>query len=429
MCESNPTRYCSKRAKKIFLDAKENYLKISNEGNEALKYEAYSKLIDAQNNYEETTSGQQVLIRKIRKAEGSEKATLEGRQKSGIERRREKRRQAVINSGKICPKCKLHKPFNEFSPHKNNPDGFQKNCRGCRALTSKIYHDRTPEQTLSRRKSTIDRRKLVSDFVTPILKSGCVDCGNFHENAMDFDHIPERGKKAFNISDAHCGSFQDNEEMITRLKTELEKCEVRCSNCHRKVTLDRQPRNIRRMFKTNPEKFSGKKKIVMEFLSKSSCIDCKTDDLDVLEFDHVRDSKHLEVSKMVNSSAWTEQDVKNEIAKCDVRCANCHRKKTHEHRNDPSLSKQENKYKPKTHEVTCSCGNKKRLGSKVCNACNMRERASWPSTEILIEMLKDSSFEALGRSLGVSGNAIRKKLKSNGIDIKTVKTIRNNTPD
>lgn len=57
-------------------------------------------------------------------------------------------------------------------------------------------------------------------------------------------------------------------------------------------------------------------------------MDCGESDVVVLEFDH-RDPelKVLDVSTMVsNRHSWT--DIIAEIEKCDVRCANCHRRKT-----------------------------------------------------------------------------------------------------
>lgn len=55
------------------------------------------------------------------------------------------------------------------------------------------------------------------------------------------------------------------------------------------------------------------------------CVDCGETDLAVLEFDHVRGQKTTEVSKLLTSSLAR---VKAEVALCDVRCANCHRRKT-----------------------------------------------------------------------------------------------------
>lgn len=65
-----------------------------------------------------------------------------------------------------------------------------------------------------------------------------------------------------------------------------------------------------------------------KYLSTHSCVDCGENDILVLEFDHKdRISKSSEISKMVKGRA-TLAKVIQEIQKCDVRCANCHRRKT-----------------------------------------------------------------------------------------------------
>jgi hypothetical protein len=67
---------------------------------------------------------------------------------------------------------------------------------------------------------------------------------------------------------------------------------------------------------------------VCEYLNANPCIDCGEDDIVVLEFDH-RDSKTkiTEVPKMMNST-YSLDKLKEEIDKCDIRCANCHNRKT-----------------------------------------------------------------------------------------------------
>lgn len=57
------------------------------------------------------------------------------------------------------------------------------------------------------------------------------------------------------------------------------------------------------------------------------CIDCGEDDPCVLEFDHVRGQKTCAVSVMVGSG-WSLSRIMEEVAKCEVRCANCHRRRT-----------------------------------------------------------------------------------------------------
>ena len=57
------------------------------------------------------------------------------------------------------------------------------------------------------------------------------------------------------------------------------------------------------------------------------CIDCGEKDLVCLEFDHVLGTKVLAVSVMLHNG-WALEKIKEEISKCVIRCANCHRRKT-----------------------------------------------------------------------------------------------------
>ena len=66
------------------------------------------------------------------------------------------------------------------------------------------------------------------------LAHGCVDCGyDEYAIALQFDHV--RGIKKSNVSDL----IQRDYAWSTILK-EIEKCEVRCSNCHAVMTARRK---------------------------------------------------------------------------------------------------------------------------------------------------------------------------------------------
>lgn len=67
---------------------------------------------------------------------------------------------------------------------------------------------------------------------------------------------------------------------------------------------------------------------VFDYLSEHPCEDCGNDDVLVLEFHHLRDKEET-ISAMVCNSFSVEQ-IMEEIAKCVVLCANCHRKRTFE---------------------------------------------------------------------------------------------------
>ena len=64
------------------------------------------------------------------------------------------------------------------------------------------------------------------------------------------------------------------------------------------------------------------KSSVDAYLRDHPCVDCGESDLRVLEFDHVRGDKFKSIAQMYS---YCLQRIMTEIAKCDVRCANCHR--------------------------------------------------------------------------------------------------------
>lgn len=71
--------------------------------------------------------------------------------------------------------------------------------------------------------------------------------------------------------------------------------------------------------------------VIADHLRIHPCVDCGEDDPVVLEFDHVRGEKLFEISRADNNCV-SIATLRREIVKCEVRCANCHRRKTHERR-------------------------------------------------------------------------------------------------
>ena len=64
---------------------------------------------------------------------------------------------------------------------------------------------------------------------------------------------------------------------------------------------------------------------LIEFFRTHPCSDCGERDPVVLEFDHIG-HKSFGISGAVRGRNW--QSVLDEIAKCEVVCANCHRRRT-----------------------------------------------------------------------------------------------------
>jgi hypothetical protein len=68
--------------------------------------------------------------------------------------------------------------------------------------------------------------------------------------------------------------------------------------------------------------------LLWEYLERHPCVDCGVKDARVLEFDHRDPLTKLESVSLVARQGIAWQRIEAEIAKCDVRCANCHRRRT-----------------------------------------------------------------------------------------------------
>jgi len=66
-----------------------------------------------------------------------------------------------------------------------------------------------------------------------------------------------------------------------------------------------------------------------DLLSTKCCFDCGEKDPIVLEFDHRNSSDKFKTIARMLSGHYSWASVLNEIKKCEVRCANCHRRKTY----------------------------------------------------------------------------------------------------
>ena len=64
-------------------------------------------------------------------------------------------------------------------------------------------------------------------------------------------------------------------------------------------------------------------------LKESPCVDCGETDYRCLDFDHVRGEKNRGVFEMVHA-CFSKPKILVEMAKCEVRCARCHRIKSFE---------------------------------------------------------------------------------------------------
>lgn len=140
-----------------------------------------------------------------------------------------------------------------------------------------------------------------------------------------------------------------------------------------------------------------------------SCIKCGYSKCEsVLSFHHREpNKKSFPISDALSSSngasgKWSE--LKTELDKCDLLCANCHL------------------------ELHESFAAKRKLNKKIKNSKTIQTNKfiGWPSLDDLCKMIKKESFVKVGKKLGVSDNGIRKYLKRHNIDPKNIRNISMN---
>lgn len=117
--------------------------------------------------------------------------------------------------------------------------------------------------------------------------------------------------------------FSKNKAKKDNLQVSCKKC---CNKRHRDYYAKNNERQRKQINKARKIRLVQNKRIMFEFLMNNPCTDCGETDPRVLEFDHQRD-KTKNVSSMLNQG-YSQKKIKEEIDKCLVRCANCHRRKT-----------------------------------------------------------------------------------------------------
>ena len=130
-----------------------------------------------------------------------------------------------------CNSCKIEKDdfaFNWKNKKQKIRQGF---CRDCKRSQQRRWYETHQKEQLVRVANT--KKEYFADAQSKIfqylLEHPCVDCGETDPVVLEFDHVT--GKKFLAIS-----TMMQHVMSWTKIKAEIEKCEVRCSNCHKRRT-------------------------------------------------------------------------------------------------------------------------------------------------------------------------------------------------
>lgn len=132
---------------------------------------------------------------------------------------------------KQCKKCGQTKPLSDFTKNKREKDGYRRVCQVC---SSSYEKERYEKNTSVRAVHAVGQENRVHRnrmyLFNYLSKHPCVDCGEADPIVLEFDHVSEN--KEYNVSYLVALGYS-----ITKIGKEIDKCEVRCANCHRRKTM------------------------------------------------------------------------------------------------------------------------------------------------------------------------------------------------
>lgn len=130
---------------------------------------------------------------------------------------------------RTCNKCLTTKPIEEFPWKQKSKGTRQYHCQECARAHSREWYNKNKQAHVANvrtyNKKSVDAYK---EYISS-LNLKCAHCGETHEAVLDFHHV-DPGTKEYTVSYLSGKGFS-----LDKIKKEIDKCIVLCSNCHRKL--------------------------------------------------------------------------------------------------------------------------------------------------------------------------------------------------
>lgn len=131
---------------------------------------------------------------------------------------------------KKCTTCQTDKELTCFNKKHTTKDGLQNICRECNKSHSKQYYQNNiikHRKVISERQNKIRTQNTI--IVNQIRSKGCSICGEKSICCLDFHHL-DPSEKEYGVAQMLGTGYS-----LEKIKKEIDKCILVCSNCHRKI--------------------------------------------------------------------------------------------------------------------------------------------------------------------------------------------------
>ena len=196
----------------------------------------------------------------------------------------------------------------------------QTRCKDCRREYMRLRGDLHRRQT---KRALKKRRAVARTYLLEVLSTGrCTDCGLADPSVLEFDHVgPKRMEvgrlvREGYLPEAHQGRGRQLRVGVRKLSPPPHRCAVQVLEGHaawRNSVCTRPLRRRNLLF-------------LLDFLREHPCIACGEPDPVVLDFHHIGEKTAGVVQLAGRECAIAH--LEREIAACEIRCANCHRRET-----------------------------------------------------------------------------------------------------
>jgi hypothetical protein len=131
---------------------------------------------------------------------------------------------------RVCSQCGLEKDEEEFPLRNHFTKRRQSYCLDCKSKMHASWYERNKDyQKANAKKHRIESRTAAKEYIwNYLLTHPCISCDETDPVVLEFHHRHGKDKAVTEMASAGYP--------ISRIQAEIDKCDVLCANCHRRLT-------------------------------------------------------------------------------------------------------------------------------------------------------------------------------------------------